>query len=153
MWSSLYLYGLYNWQWFWDESCHEPSIAFHAVFMFLLTIIGTCSILSAGLQATKWQRNTAYEQYIYIHIAWVLFLLFFLSLRGFCHWMIWRWLSWRVHGYRICCSSWNKHQESHPKGNRSGCAEEAGAGTYREFVIFDEECVYPEYILLYDREM
>lgn len=30
---------------------------------------------------------------------------------------------------------------------------EAGAGTYREFVIFDEECVYPEYILLYDREM
>ncbi|CAE7497271.1 PARP12 [Symbiodinium natans] len=30
---------------------------------------------------------------------------------------------------------------------------EASVGTYREFVVFDEECVYPEYIMLYDRVM
>ncbi|CAE7477809.1 Parp12 [Symbiodinium pilosum] len=29
---------------------------------------------------------------------------------------------------------------------------EASVGTYREFVVFDEECVYPEYLILYDRE-
>ena len=31
--------------------------------------------------------------------------------------------------------------------------EETAVGTYREFVIFDDECVYPEYMLLYDRVM
>lgn len=57
--------------------CHEPSIyiVFHPVFMFLLAIVGTCSILSVGLQATKWQRNTIYyEQYIQIALYVVVFL-------------------------------------------------------------------------------
>lgn len=115
--------------------------------MFLLAIVGTCSILSVGLQATKWQRNTIYyEQYIQIALCVVVFLCRLgASAIG--------WFECDCHEDRICCNSWNKHQESQPKSNRSGCAEEAGAGTYREFVIFDEECVYPEYILLYDREM
>lgn len=30
---------------------------------------------------------------------------------------------------------------------------ETAVGTYREFVIFDDECVYPEYMLLHDRVM
>lgn len=29
---------------------------------------------------------------------------------------------------------------------------EASAGTYREFVSYDEECIYPEYVILYERK-